>query len=95
MLYNVKDRRNKMAKSPLEGLGTRTVLAAVEGFRSVTEGFTKCLDTYKAKHDASEKEEEGGWLFDFPKNALKAMDDLLRGVANAPANAVNKFLENN
>lgn len=82
-----------MAKAPLEGLVTRTVLAAVEGVRSVSEGFTKCLDTYKMKHDASEKEEEGGWLYDFPKNAIRAMDDLLRGVAKAPGNAVDKFLE--
>ena len=84
-----------MAKAPLDGLGTRTVLAAVEGFRSVSEGFTRCLDTYKTKHDASEKEADGGWLYDFPKNALKAMDDLLRGIAKAPGNAVDKFLEDN
>ena len=82
-----------MAKAPLEGLGRRTVLATVEGFRSVSEGFTKCLDTYKTKHDASEKAEPGGWLYDFPKNAMKAMDELLRGIAKAPGNAVDKFLE--
>ncbi len=82
-----------MAKAPLEGLVNRTVLATVEGVRSVSEGFTKCLDTYKTKHDASEKAEEGGWLYDLPKNSLRAMDDLLRGVAKAPGKAVDKFLD--
>ncbi len=82
-----------MTKVPFEDLGKRTVLATVEGFRSVSDGFTKSLDNYKTKHDASEKDEEGGWLGDFPKNTLTSMDDLLRGVAKAPGEAVDKFLE--
>jgi len=76
-----------------EGLGTRTILAAVEGLRTVSDGFTKSFDTYKTKHDESEKEKDGGWFSDFPKNVWNSMDDLVRGVAKAPGNAADRFLE--
>ena len=74
-----------------EGLGTRSILAAIEGFRSVSDGFTKSFDSYKEKHEKSETED--GWVEDFPKNVWNSMDDMLKGVANAPGKVVDRFLE--
>ena len=76
-----------------EGFGTRTVLAAVEGFRTVSDGFTKSLDTYKKKHDESENDKDGSWFGDLPGNVWDSMDELVRGVAKAPGNAADRFLE--
>ncbi len=74
-----------------EGFVARTILATVDGCKSVSDGFTRSLDTYKTKHDKSEKDD--GWVGDFPKNVWDSMDDLVRGVAKAPGIAVDRFLE--
>jgi hypothetical protein len=83
----------KKSKSFLEDGSQRLVLAAVAGGKILGEAFTKCFDTYKEKHEASEKKEEGGWLEDFLKNSAKSMEEMLRHLSKLPKEMVDTYLE--
>ena len=83
----------KKSKAFLEDGGQRLVLAAVAGGKILSEAFTKCFDTYREKHEASEKKEKGGWLEDLLKNSAKSMEEMLRHLSKVPKEMVDTYLE--
>lgn len=80
------------SKALLEDGVQRLVLACVAGGKIVGEAVTKCLDTYKEKHEDSEKKEQGGWLEDLLKNTTRSMEELLRHLSKAPKEMADTYL---
>lgn len=59
-----------------------TVLAHVEHVKSIAEAFAKAGETYKAKHEASDKEDT--WIEDLPRNLFEASIDLHEAIFESP-----------
>jgi len=87
------EKKDIMTKEKSKAAGQRMVLAAVAGGKVLGEAFTKGFDTYKEKHEASEKKEESEWFEDLLRNTSKSLEEMLRHVSKSPGEVVDTYLD--
>lgn len=67
----------------------RGLSAHLEYLRAVSQAFAEAIDTYASEHDAAKDQ----WLRQFPRNASKASERLVKGVFRAPQKAIDRYYE--
>ncbi len=81
----------KKSKGLLKDMSRRGFPAHVEHHKTISDAFTKVLDTYISKQTISEKEDR--WEKDLPSNTFDAAKELFHSLSRAPQQVYKKYFE--